>query len=116
MVVFDLAAGHLSDVIGVLRNKISSYQRGCVKFKVGITVNPEQRWSGAHKRSRHEWDKMVVIYETSSHDYVGRAESSLIEFSSEKYADKCQNLISGGGGINEPGDYGRFYLYILLKK
>jgi hypothetical protein len=115
VVYFDAVTGGLSDVLPVLKRKVSSYQRGAVKFKIGISVDPESRW-GSHKQSRHDWDKMIVIYQTSSHDYVCRAESGLIDFSAEKYSHKCQNKISGGGGINEPDSYGRFFLYMLIKR
>ncbi|WP_225547550.1 hypothetical protein [Chromobacterium violaceum] len=115
MVEYDLVAGHWGAVSASLAGKVSLYQRGKKKFKIGITVDPERRW-GKHSRSHHGWDRMIVLYETTSHDYVCKAESSLIVFSSEKYDEKCQNKIGGGGGVNEPGRHDKFYLYMLVKK
>ena len=114
VVELEIVSGHVSSVIDDLKKKVSSYQRGKIKFKIGISVDPEVRWT-KHRRSQHEWSKMVVLYESTSHDSISRAESDLIDYSLSKFPDKCQNKIGGGGGINEPYLYERFYLYLLVK-
>jgi len=114
VVEFDVITGHLHLVSGELKRRISSFQRGKEKLKVGISVDPETRWT-KHRLSQHEWNKMVVIYESSSHDKISQAESELINYSIERFPEKCQNQVSGGGGINEPYLYEKFYLYLLLK-
>jgi hypothetical protein len=114
VVKFDHISGHFNLVSDELKRRLSSYQRGKEKFKVGISVDPETRWT-KHSRSQHQWSKMVVLYESSSHNIIGQAETELIQYSQDRFPDSCQNKVSGGGGINEPYLYEKFYLYLLLK-
>lgn len=114
VVEFYSISGRFNLVSDALKTRISSYQRGKDKLKVGISVNPKARWIN-HRRSQHEWSKMVVIYESSSHDIICKAESELIDYSLDRFFEKCQNKIRGGGGINHPDLHKRFYLYLLLK-
>ena len=111
---FNMITGPINSVIDELKRDISSYQRKREKIKIGISVIPETRWA-KHSLSQHEWDKMVVLYKSSSHDSICLAESMLIEYSKRKFTDKCQNINGGGSGINDPYLYKEFYLYILLK-
>ena len=58
------------------------------RFKFGITVNPHQRWYGAHyaystpramQRDGVEYNEMVVVYAHHSRDVVAMAEHCLID-------------------------------------
>lgn len=80
------------------------------EFKVGLTVNPDRRWSD---HARHEWREMVVVYATSSRSYAAAAERELIEHGWASHID-CEsfNLVRGGGGARH--GYSEYYIYVLL--
>jgi hypothetical protein len=114
MVEYNIKSGHVTTMLDELKKSISTYQKNREKIKIGITAKPEQRWA-KHSQSDHEWEKMIILYQTKSHSSVCKAESELIEWAMTKYSEKCKNRISGGGGVNEPLLHDKFYLYLLLK-
>ena len=73
-------------------------------FKIGITNNPESRFRHYAK----DYDKMIVVYRSSSLNNVSELERELIEHNRE-IAD---NVIGGGGG-----NYGSppYFLYVVIK-
>jgi hypothetical protein len=88
--------GHLSNLIPSLRRALGQYARYCNEFKIGLTTNPEQRWS---RHTRDGWDDMVVVYSTGSEDYAADAETLLIEHGWDAdYMPECWNSVRGGGG------------------
>lgn len=109
--VWDYDTGHLSDMLPSLHRRLGRLANGCTEYKIGLTVDPDTRWA-AHKRNG--WERMVVVYHTSSEKYITGAESHLIGYGQERiyYKAECQNLRGGGGGIRR--GYYDYYLYIVL--
>ena len=91
-VVYNYVTGRPEDVASTVVRKISAYTRDSIVrwFKIGITNDPEGRSNG-HKR---HYDRMMVIYSSSSLKSVRDLECELIEHNRE-IAD---NFIGGGGG------------------
>lgn len=103
-------SGHYSQVGESLRRALSQYTRNNSEFKVGLTVDPEQRWQ-AHKG--HEWREMVVIYETTSRKSAANAERDLIDHGLKEHIDaESFNEVRGGGGVQH--GYDAYYIYVLL--
>lgn len=106
-VYYDFNTGKPSNILTNVVRRISAFTRqGRVcNFKIGITNYPERRWNQAYKTI---YDKMLVVYKTSSIKYVSALEFELINHN----WFHCDNLIAGGGGaIGKPP----YYLYVVLK-
>ena len=106
MVSFDTSTGTPTQVLSELIRRISAYTRQdrARRFKIGITNDPERRYSQAYA---DEYDEMIVVYETRSIDYVSQLEAALIGHNWEV----TDNQVGGGGGaIGDPP----YYLYIVL--
>lgn len=101
--------GSFEAVDEVLRKCISQYTRNHSKVKIGITNKPERRIK-QHSKSNLNWEKMIVIYETSSVSFVNKMEKKHISYQM-LYVTNQRN---GGGGRD--GKTGPYYLYVLLKK
>lgn len=106
MVSFDASTGTPSQVLSELIRRISAYTRQdrARRFKIGITNHPDRRYSQAYA---DEYDKMIVIYKTTSINYVSQLEAKLIQHNWEL----TDNQVGGGGGANGDPPY---YLYIVL--
>jgi hypothetical protein len=110
MLYWNELTGHISNLIPSLNRAIGQYARNCREYKVGLTVNPRSRWY-SHKADG--WHDMVVIYSTSSADYVAYAEDMLIEHGfNSSYYRRCYNQIRGGGGLRR--EYPKYYIYIVI--
>ena len=107
---YKFSTGHLCNVMSALRKALGQYARHNGSIKVGLTVNPEQRWE-AHRRDG--WREMVVIYETRSSRYVGDAEKKLIGHSFLRHNKRCWNIYNGGGGLRE--GFPKYYIYVILE-
>ncbi len=102
--------GHYSQVAESLRRALGQYMTRNSEFKVGLTVDPDQRWGG---HAPDGWREMVVIYETSSARSAAQAERELIEHGWESQIDsESWNLVRGGGGLQQ--GYDAYYVYVLL--
>ncbi len=75
--------------------------------KVGITSNPRARASSY--RSSGSYDKMVILYETTSEKEIRELEKYLVE----KNWEIVNNEIGGGGG---PLGKAPHFLYIICKE
>lgn len=105
---FDPLTGAPGRVLSRLLRKLSAYTReDCVKnFKIGITNYPERRFSQAYARY---YDEMIVLYQTTSIDFVSQIEALLVEHNWEI----TDNTIAGGGGnIGVPP----YFLYVVLRQ
>ncbi len=95
--------GIVSDVLRV----ISAYTREdrVRRFKIGITNNPERRFKRKYAK---RYDKMIVVYRSSSINSVSELECKLIEHNREL----ADNARDGGGG-----DYGDppYFMYVVIK-
>lgn len=97
-------------VLTGLKQSIAQYRKSHTAFKIGITADPNQRWS-QHSNSS-DWDRMVVVYKTTSYNFVTQVEKELIAYTFEW--DGSENQVGGGGG--KPADATVYYVYFLLKK
>jgi hypothetical protein len=98
--------GKLSDVDPILTRSIAQYKRYYSHIKIGITNNPEKRFS-QHLRNI-EWERMVVKYHTRSINRIRKIEYILVD----KFWDYNENQVAGGNMPETTKDY---YLYILLR-
>jgi hypothetical protein len=101
--------GHINDsTINQLNRSIGQYKRNYNYLKIGITGRlPHERL--IEHLSDKNWDKMVVLYKTSSEHNARDLERFLIAYHSEDLFNK-----KGGGG-GKLAVKGWNYLYILLK-
>lgn len=106
-VIYNYQTGRPNDVLSSVLRSISAYTRvdRATAFKIGITCNPENRFRQAYADS---YDKMLVVYQSSSVNNVRDLERLLVEHNREL----CDNIIEGGGG-----NYGEppHYMYVVVK-
>jgi hypothetical protein len=106
-VVYSYFTGRPSVIVSnVLRVISASTRTDRVRwFKIGITNNPENRFRQAYSRL---YDKMIVVYQSSSLNNVSELECDLIEHNREL----ADNIIGGGGG-----NYGDppYFMYVVIK-
>lgn len=102
--------GHFSQVAESLRRALGQYASRNQHFKVGLTVDPETRWS-QHKKDG--WSRLVVVYRTSSASYAATMEDELIihGWQSSVIAESW-NQVRGGGGLRQ--GYATYFVYVLL--
>ena len=98
-----MVTGPFESVSTTLRRKLSQYRRHYKSFKIGITGDPNSRARGYPDL----YDRMNVLYKTSSRDYVKLMESKMVD----EYRQYCDNSIAGGGG---PVAGPPYYLYIVI--
>ena len=108
MVVYNHVTGFPFVVIGTLNRKIGQYKRSYGLIKVGITgQDPNVRFN-QHRRDFY-WDKMIVIYESSSSAHCNVLETILVDC----HYNDLVNVRSGGGSkLSAPG---KNYVYVLLR-
>ena len=102
-----MVTGHPSLVIRVLNAKIGQYKRRYTYVKIGITGRPPQIRFKEHLRN-FSWEKMVVIYKTTSAGYANLMEELLVDL----HWDNITNERKGGG--SELTKKGNNYVYLLL--
>jgi protein involved in ribonucleotide reduction len=107
-VIYNYQTGRPSEIVSNVLRSISAYTRvdRVSYFKIGITCNPENRFRQAYAGT---YDKMLVIYQSSSVKNVRNLEYLLIEHNREL----CDNIIAGGGG-----NYGEppYYMYVVIRE
>jgi hypothetical protein len=105
--VFDNSVtGRPDDVVSTVLRKISAHARQNVVrwFKIGITNNPKRRFD-QHKR---HYDKMIIIYRSSSLQSVCDLECELIDHN----LALADNFIGGGGRRSGVTPY---FMYVVVK-
>lgn len=106
-VYYNYSTGNPRIILPEIIRRVSAYTRisNVRNFKIGITNNPDRRWSEEHSFS---YDEMLVVYMSSSIENVSWLEFELINHN-ELF---CENINSGGGGNIGPPPY---HLYIVAK-
>jgi hypothetical protein len=100
--------GSPKGVIDSLNRSIGQYKRRYSQVKVGITGrNPQSRFNEHLKVKK--WDRMIVIYETSSINFANTIENWLVEY----HWNDLINQKEGGNSYLSPE--GKNYAYVLLK-
>jgi len=103
------STGHLHEVKIELNRAIGQYKRYNNDVKIGITGRPPQERFNEHLRNDH-WERMVVIYRSTSIRYVNEIEAYLCE----KHGNSLFNIRGGGGASHMPiGGYN--FVYALLR-
>lgn len=84
----------------------------CTNFKIGKTG---QKLEDRFKEYKNEYDDIIEVYSSSEKAWVDNLEEMLITyFQKEKnYSSKCDNKQGGGG--NDMGISGKYYIYIVRK-
>ncbi|MEM6635734.1 MAG: GIY-YIG nuclease family protein [Pseudomonadota bacterium] len=80
------STGHLKDVAPNLKQALAVYGRKNKHIKVGRTNDPGRRWREhqAERASANDaWERMVVVYATSSFSYAAQCEKLLIDYADE---------------------------------
>ena len=106
-VVYSYFTGRPKDIVSDVLRVISAYTRGdrVRYFKIGITNNPKSRFQQGYAKL---YDKMIVVYRSTSLDNVSDLERELIEHNREL----ADNMIAGGGG-----NYGDppYWMYVVIQ-
>jgi hypothetical protein len=108
IVEYNEVSGSLNNVIETLNRKIGQYKANHTKIKIGITGRDPQQRFNEHLKTI-SWSRMVVIYETSSHNFANTIEKWLVE----QHFDELVNQKQGGG--SELSYEGKNYVYVLMK-
>lgn len=87
------------------RRRVSRYVRNCNSYKIGITNNPENRFSQPDYSDNY--NRMIVMYQTSSLDSARDLEWRLID----DYQGYSDNINAGGGG---PAGDPPYFLYVVI--
>ena len=106
-VEYNYITGHPSNVYDTLTRKIRAYKGFHEYVKVGITGRDPQIRFNEHLRDR-DWDRMVVIYETTSARNANIIEEWLVE---EHFVDLVNERPGGGSVLSEDG---LNYVYVLI--
>lgn len=106
-VIYNYFTGRHSEVVSDVLRSIGAYTREdrVRSFKIGITNDPQRRFQEEYASY---YDKMIVLYRSSSINSVSTLEDELVEHSSEL----ADNIIAGGGG-----NYGAppYFLYVVIR-
>lgn len=108
LVEYKEVKGHPSTVIKTLNKKIGQYKTNHTKVKVGITGRSPQERFDEHRQNHSYWQRMIVIYETTSSNYANQIEKWLVE----QHQDELVNQRSGGGSLLAQNK--KSYVYVLL--
>jgi hypothetical protein len=98
------------DAMSELKKKVNGYRRFWKRVYIGVTCNPQQRWT---KHISNDWRKMVLLYEAYRPDIAISMERELIS-----YARGCgfiidiENVNPGGEGLS--CEQKSNYLYVLV--
>lgn len=109
-VCYKYNTGHLSHLETQLRRRVTGFAKWWVRIKIGITNYPEKR-AQEHYSDDPRWNKMIVLWETSSIKQAREAERSLTDWTWYYKGNRAK--VAGGGGKEGEKPY---YLYILLSK
>ncbi len=102
--------GHASQILPYLRQRLNGYMANWSDIYVGASSGPETRWE---EHRHYEWEKMVILYHTSSAHYARWVERNLIAHSRlARYAIASHNDGVGGEGIRD--GHSDYYVYVLL--
>ena len=89
-----------------LKCRISQYKRDGDSFKIGRTRNPTNR---ANQPDYSEYDEMILLYKTTSPNFVSEVEDALIN----DFREECENFNRGSGGpLGEPP----YFIYVVRRR
>ena len=91
-----------------LDQRIGRYQEEHLPIKIGLTTDPMRKWAEHRKEG---WKEMVMIYSTSNQAFAVALRGGL---SARGWEDRFTEWNYGPEGKRIPGDYLRYYLYLLV--
>jgi len=108
---------YLDEAENAVRQCIGTWiwsSRDTLGYKVGITANPEHRWSNTsygYEFEEDEWIFMHVVVQNQA-PFIRRLEKRMTVLMTRDRS-RCHNRVGGGGGISDhsPGSY---YLYVVF--
>lgn len=100
-------SGWPKDVIPHLKVSIGIFKRYYKFVKIGITSNPDSRFSQHKKRDKiFSWERMIVKYKTTS-----VANANAVE---DYFISTDDSLVNIWTGYSHMTDNGPYHVYILL--
>jgi len=107
-VEYNYISGYPNHAIEHLNRAIGQYKRNNEYIKVGITGrNPQTRFN-EHLLDDPTWERMVVIYKTTSENFANTIEEWLVE---NHWEDLYNRKAGGGSELTLDGDN---FVYVLL--
>lgn len=103
---YDYKIGWPKNIITRLNISAGLYRRNYKYVKIGITSYPERRFCEHKKSCRFKWNKMVVVYRTTSIKNANEVEKWFIE--------NRRDLVNEWGGYSNMCDSPYYYAYFLL--
>ena len=99
--------GQPKNIIESLNRSIGQYRRYYDYVKVGITSDPERRFSEHKRNCTYHWERMVVVYATRSVKNANDVEDWFI-------ANREDDLVNIYKGKSNMCDSEFYYAYFLL--
>lgn len=108
-----ILTGSTAECLPRIKNRVSNLAQHCKYFYIGLTNRPYDRFREHNCRDGIVWDRMVVLYQTTSALKEGNFEEELILYYKEsKFKKKLKNNKDGRQGpLCQPP----YYIYVLLK-
>ena len=103
---YDYKEGWPKNIITRLNISAGLYRRNYKFVKIGITSDPESRFTKHKQSCKYNWEKMVVVYKTTSIKNANVVEKWFIE--NRPY------LVNKWTGYSNMCDSQYYYAYFLL--
>lgn len=98
------------EALPILAQKLNGYRRYASRIYIGVTANPERRWS---EHSQNDWRKMVLVYEAFNPDIARELERYLIRYAAScNFRIEPENISHGGEGISAQNRANFVYLLV----
>ena len=108
-----ILTGPTAPALNRIKNRVSNLVRHSRWFYIGLTNRPWERFCEHNRNDGIVWDRMVLLYTTTSLAKEGLFEQELIQYYREsRFGRKLKNIQSGAQGrLGVPPHY----IYVLLK-
>ena len=108
-----IITGTATNCLPRIKNRISNLANHCKDFYIGLTNRPKSRFQEHRNSDSILWDKMVVLYKTSSLRKEGDFEEDLIlYYKNSQHSVKLKNIKNGRQGALSAPPY---YIYVIIK-
>ncbi len=112
-IIYEPYTGRPSQVLPKIKRRITRLIRdkNYGEIYIGRTSYPEERLS-QHEKEKGTFDRMLVVYKTSSSEYAHKVESELIRHYRKSDRVNVLNEVEGSSGSEGESPY---YVYVLLR-
>ena len=108
-----IITGSTANCLPRIKNRMSNLSNHCKYFYIGLTNRPKARFQEHRNSDGILWDRMVVLYKTSSLRKEGDFEEELIlYYKNGPRASKLKNNKNGRQGALSAPPY---YIYTIFK-